>query len=249
MKIFLCTLTFLAASFGNAACEWEKQPTTLAMSDARFRYTLYEQADNVDLWRAGTPQETVLETYRAWVASNIDNYDPYHLLRKQRDIFMRYYPDIAANYEFVISKQVGTIRDPNCIEKLLFAEHAKGIPEGSRESEFRAYILKHPTLGIKVYLGLSRVGNGTAPPFEAIEPIMARDLEKGFRLLYDIHSHPFFFNNPTGDIAGTTIPSTPDIVTFKREKLSYGLEGALITNGINVIELRAAEFDLFYRDR
>lgn len=246
MKTLLCVLVLLIGPALHATCEWQNKPVALESAAREYRYLVYEEPDNESFWQVGSERLRSVEDYRSWVRSHRINVDPYALLRRQRAIFAPVFPDMISDFDLILSKKAGTVRDMSCIEKLLFAEHSKTFPVTSVETELRAYILKHPTLGLKIYLGLSRVGNGLPPPFDAIEPMMAADLQKGFRFVYDFHSHPFFFKNPAGDIAGTTIPSAGDALTFRREEKLYGLEGALITNGFNTVEVRADEFALFH---
>jgi hypothetical protein len=73
-------------------------------------------------------------------------------------------------------------------------------------------------------------------------PFVEADVADGWELRAHMHSHPL---SPDGqyDIAGTVLPSSADIQTYRRLRDELGLQEAWITNGIHSARYGADEFD------
>lgn len=58
-----------------------------------------------------------------------------------------------------------------------------------------------------------------------------------------LHNHPFDFTNLYGDFGGNLVPSPPDVQSY----LYFSPELALVTNGIDTIEIPRPQFQSFQR--
>lgn len=232
----------------NAVCEWQTTLKPFSVMGAKDTiFMIIDEPMNPEFWAFTKPKEVILDTNKSWVLRNTPTIDPFELLKRQREIFARSGISELTNeltkFDSVINKEVGTIRDANCIELLLFAEHAKRFLGGEVLYEFDAIILEYEaSQRIKIYYGSGKEESGGAPSLSRFNQAIRSDLENGYRMVYSLHNHPFFFGNRTGDIAGTTIPSNPDVQSYIKKKNEYGLRAAGITNGFSTIEISSAEF-------
>lgn len=183
------------------------------------------------------------EAFRSQVLARIAP-EPFALLKRQRRIFERArMTGELFKFDILLEGRAGIIREISCLESLLLAEHLGAHPERPElETEFSAFILERAG-ALRVYFQSGRKLS-TPDPKPALERI-ARDLVDGWRVLSLLHNHPFAFENPSGDMSGTTIPSRQDADVFVYFAGELGLEQAWITNGFNTLVLKASEFAAF----
>lgn len=169
--------------------------------------------------------------------------DPYALLRRQRAIYEQAgFKDELPKFDDVIEGRLGRIRPVNRLEAAVLMLHQGRF---GQESEFEAFILKNSQGKVRVYYnGGPEMSPPSAP---AVRRQVEADVSAGWRLAFHLHNHPFFFSNPAGDFAGTTIPSGGagfgDVSTYLKDAKALGLGGALITNGFHTLELGPKDFD------
>lgn len=147
------------------------------------------------------------------------------------------------NVRKIVEGRIGVIRPVRCPEGLAMREFLKTADLRSHPQEFMAIVLEKN--GVLKMLGDfyrrpagSVVGVATSP---AVLAETKRWLKIGWRYYAHLHNHPFNFDNDYGDIGGALAPSDADIATYRLQKP----ERALITNGLEVIEIKRSEFDLF----
>jgi hypothetical protein len=114
----------------------------------------------------------------------------------------------------------------------------------SAGSEFAAYLLTRagaPGRVRAVVMSQNELGVGPGP---RVDELLRRQFHAGWRLAQHLHNHPFDLNNAYGDIAGTILPSAPDLDTYRRLR---GLRSAVITNGFDSLELSRSDFQTLWR--
>lgn len=184
-----------------------------------------------------------LENFQAWVAGQV-NPDPIFLLRRQRALYAQHFPTVLGIFDAIIQRQVGEIEPIDCLASMLLAKHFEFRGGYRVPTEFLARML---VKGDKVRVFFVSNGEAMVNTTAAEEARFATALANGWSYKMSLHNHPFVFDNPTGDIAGTLIPSgdreSADIGTYLRERARHGLKGSAITNGFHTIYFRAEEFD------
>lgn len=178
--------------------------------------------------------------FRSYVLSKI-NPDPWEILKKQEAIFGKHFPNFVKRFEMVIQGELGKIEPIHCIEALLLERHWE--KQGPLKiSEYGASIFGK---GNQINILFRSEDEPTVPQLEEELALYGKLKSDGWSFLMHIHNHPFFFENSTGDVAGTTIPSGDagkdedggfgDVGTFIRWNANFGLEGFRITNGFSTI--------------
>lgn len=166
------------------------------------------------------------------------NTDPIFLLKRQRKFFEGL-PEFTDVIDLLIEGKIGRIDEITCFEETLInmVFSRFGI-----ETELVAAVLTKAGNAPRVHL-LSWAANGVqnSPGFDAK---IDADIKAGWRMAIHFHNHPFFLNNSTGDIAGTVIPSQPDVLTYRNLREKWGLESAWVSNGFNTSKFKNTEFDL-----
>ncbi len=175
--------------------------------------------------------------------SDRTNTEPLYLINLQRSLFVKHLPEFIPIFDFIIEGKIGTIREINALEAFLMTEQ---IRLNGSSGEFGAYILKAPSGNLKVYF--SSHHEAAVPPNKDILRTIEKDLKAGYILMGHLHNHPFFFDNLSGDIAGTVVPSGPDRSYYKNLKNKYGLKHAYVTNGFSTIEIPESQFELLPED-
>lgn len=150
------------------------------------------------------------------------------LLKKQKP-FYKDRPEDSERYDKALQGKVGRLRKISCVEAFLLDNHLRTF---SSETEFAAYILTKPEASQTVVIFFTQLKNGTASE-QVIMNLVENYRRQGWNLESHIHNHPFSFRNPYGDIAGTTLPSGPDIETFRTLRDAMKLRSGIITNGFD----------------
>lgn len=166
--------------------------------------------------------------------------EPYYLIKKQYE-FYKDFPKDKKSYEKILSSKVGKIRPINCLEAYLMDAHLSQL---SGKSEFQAYILSH-SIEKNFLVIVNSIEKNYVEEDLRSRKALYNYLKKGWRLYLHLHNHPFSFNNPYGDIAGTLVPSWPDISMYRELYRRYGLKTAIVTNGFHSLELSSEEFNSF----
>lgn len=195
------------------------------------------------IWGAPALQNSVLEEFQRFVTART-SVDPLDLLKRQSQIFHdRNLAQYAQRIDAVIAGQFGHIADLGCIEGSLFTRHRTRRGQNI-ETEFAAYVFeKRDAAGtyLKIYYvdseGLS-VGFPKSLDVELVANVLS-----GWTFLVHMHNHPFLLDNEVGDIAGTTVPSDPDMTTYRMMAELYGLQNAWITNGFDTIKINKNQFN------
>jgi hypothetical protein len=225
-------------AIGRAGC-------VLARTDAAYRpmgdgsYAYVLEAPFSETTRAARDEFALLNRFRRRLSRHVD-VDPFALLRRQERFFAGN-PRERARFEAVLSRQVGRVHKVSCLEGFLFNTHLRRFSAGS---EFAAYLLirsEAPGRIRAVVMSQNELGVGPGP---RVERLLQNQFRDGWRLIQHLHNHPFDLNNAYGDIAGTILPSEPDLDTYHRLR---GLRSAVITNGFDSLELSRADFEALYK--
>lgn len=151
------------------------------------------------------------------------------LIKKQNIIFERVGRDTTLSKK-ILARKFGNIRKINCLESLLFELHLKVQKEFY--TEFLAMLFTKKETSKIIFLSFNKA-SGYIP--QGIRAFKKQLVIEGWKYHFHLHNHPFNFDNPYADIAGTTVPSSTDLNTIKKEK-RHGLNSALITNGFHTLE-------------
>lgn len=164
--------------------------------------------------------------------------NPIDLLQKQLGFYRRMAGE-QDRFEKVIEQRVGRIRDISCLEAFLFDSH---LSQFRSQSEFLALIFTHKdSRRVRALVSSQNRKDGVSFE-ERMVQAKASLYSQGWSLEIHLHNHPFSFDNPYGDIAGTVLPSQPDLASYRQLRRNEGLKSARITNGFSTLELRASEF-------
>lgn len=147
------------------------------------------------------------------------------------------------NARKIAEGRIGVIRPVHCLEGLAMREFLKIADLRGNPQEFLAVVFEKNG-AFKMLGDFHRRPVGSVVGVNASPAITARTKrlrKQGWRYHAHLHNHPFNFDNAYGDIGGTLAPSEADIATYR----SLKTERAWITNGLEMIEIKLAEFDLF----
>ena len=234
MLAALLTCAALAAAQPAPPVLDDKPGVVVLSNDAvlSFAWTL----SDADSWL--TPDEgkdPVLTRYRQTIAARLDA-NPQALLRRQRTLLKKKgLPTDSLDWVLAHPRQV---RPMNRLQAQLFSTHWRD--ESPQKREFQAFVLRKGA-ALRVYYTQNDEGSAW-PHSKEVRALLQKDLRAGWRLYAHLHNHPFFFENPTGDIAGTTAPSAGDASLYKELAVAARLERAWIVNGFDQLELLARDF-------
>lgn len=203
----------------------------------------YASSDLSDHWRSSPFAESkVVRTFRESISERV-NVDPIYLLEKQLEIFRRFIPDSPFNdlTAKIISGEIGRIEGVSCLEESILEAHLRKFGPAR---EFSAIVLEkdddHGPLS-KVHIH-SNGDFGVNNSREFDRRIQA-DIDVGWKMVIHLHNHLFVFDNPYGDIAGTTVPSEGDLSYYQKLRRKFGLKQAWITNGFNTVKIEIDELE------
>lgn len=152
-------------------------------------------------------------------------------------------PIAVPMFDMILKSEIGSIRDVSVLEAFLMTEH---LSLNGRKGEFAAMILKANDGSQKIYFTSS--SEASASFSQKNYKDLAKDLSQGYTFYGHLHNHPFNFENPHGDIAGTTIPSPWDRRIYKDFKITYNLKNAFVTNGFSTIAIPNSQFEILPKD-
>ncbi len=195
------------------------------------------------------PDDSLLGRYREEVVSAGISPDPLELLRRQRALYERAFPDAVPTYDAILDGELGSIGVVECWEAAVMEDHLRRHIEQDVPNEFQAFLLTRDDDGqtrARIY-GVS--GNMTwAPRATPLWDQIEADLAAGWEMRSHLHNHFFFLSHlPDGDIAGTLIPSPPDRNSYVSHAERFDLAEARITNAFDTIRFSQAEFSELVR--
>lgn len=238
--LFLLFALLPIQAFSN--CEWPQSTSSSShgqwlefeVDSASF---LSHLRDSYDL-----PEDFANSEWRQSIISQVD-VDPISLLNRQREIFRQALPGYLPAYDRVIDGSFGQISSIHCLEGLLYLEHWRQ-QSPMLPSEFETLVLQNQATTRVLFfstpdLGISESGR---------DALIKESLQQGFLFMLHIHNHPFVMDNPSGDIAGTTIPSgdqeSGDVSFYGEMHRNYGLEAFRISNGFSTISVGEEQFSV-----
>lgn len=165
--------------------------------------------------------------------------DPIFLLQRQRQ-FYKDMPEELKRFDSVLNRQVGQIRGLNCLEAILLDTQLKFFKPNT---EFEAYIFNRVG-GKKLRILFQTQGQVSVVRYSIILNQIRNLVSQGWNLKIHLHNHPFSFENPYGDISGTILPSSADLLSYQGLKNQFGLKLGIVINGFNALVLTPKEFGL-----
>lgn len=236
-RLFRCAL--LSLGFSLAASSYAQCPqATPGQTYFSSQRTWQSQwlLEDADVWLSqhAEAQDAELIAYWDFVNEHTD-IDPWLLLARQKRIYENAFgkndPSVK-KFELMESGSVAQIQPISCLSAFLMTEQLKYHPLNDPPSEFSAQVFRKGQQ-LRVYAAFHQHPSVAAPAVANAQAIHEGLIADGWTFLIFLHNHPFNFNNPYGDIAGTVIPSDPDLQTFWRMFETRGLQEAWITNGFD----------------
>ncbi len=136
---------------------------------------------------------------------------------------------------------LGSIRPMHFLEAQLLNYQISKYPFLGHPTEFHAFIVKNPAEDtLKVYFGAS--DQPWPPKPGPLIKEMEKDLANDWRLIYHMHDH---FEGEANNHLGILAPSLADAQYYQWLAEDFGLENALITNGMHTVVIERSEFDTF----
>ncbi|MFS4461066.1 hypothetical protein [Bdellovibrio sp. HCB2-146] len=230
----------------QAATLQDLAETHFEKSEQGISISVYELKHQTHFFASSPTPLSVIADFQKLVQERTPT-DPYFLLRRQLDVFLKYgMPELQAKFQQALSQPLPAI---SYLEEMLFELHQEKLkrPLFGSYSEFGAHILRDSNDTL-VVIFVSNPKDAMVPTIRTTTELLESYLAKGFQYYTFVHNHPFNFDNPE-DHGGTTIPSGNlnygDVSAFIMYRNKYGLQNAWITNGFNTIRIPAADFEKY----
>lgn len=233
--LFILPCTGLFTNTYAAACEISSLHFTSLTDGARV--STLELPDD---WESAPASSAAPVTDFKKNVISLTSTDPKYLINRQRNL-AKSLPSIFERLTRVYNDKLGKIESAGCLETSVLSAILTEYPKNP-EVEFGVYVLRNQENKYRAYVltwGVDHV-----PPSKDLWRILERDLQQRWEYYIHLHNHPFFFNNPAGDIAGVVVPSEPDFAHYSEELKHKGLQNAWVTNGFNTFKLNSSDFDL-----
>lgn len=244
MILFFLLVCFSSAKATKQECSFGVNGINLISSESQNHF-LYEIKDHPKLWSKNLTKSQNYLSYRNYISSNF-NINPLKISREQLPIFAN--SKIARmkregrNIISVLDKGVGTIRQINCLESLLFEQQSYQKSLIDHPNEFIAYIMRKKigrSFRLKVYISTSDT-DYQKPKLDLIKS----DIENGWSFHSLIHNHPFHIDKyPNGMYQGGIVPSLSDVDFGRMNRDNNGLKYFIVTNGFHTISLQGSDLD------
>lgn len=140
----------------------------------------------------------------------------------------------------LLSGHVGRQLQPSCLELYLYDLELR-IQPGMRfpPNEAMASILASPTAPTRWKLIVTFSHMSWVPTSATAQARVQTLVNERWNYLAHLHTHPFFPENPTGDVGGTLVASgerdSGDIGIYLKEMQTLGLKSAYITNSFDTV--------------
>jgi hypothetical protein len=239
-----------AADPVDSVCVRGSAPVLLdESSTARLHmYTATVDATTFSEERIDTPAYSDFIAYLEEVnlTADVDVFDQRALLERQRDVFIEFLgPEAGVDHQRLLDGAIGQLGEVTCVQSILFDLQNERWPLSDGPVEMGALLLQRQVAGaveLRAYVKTQAQQQFVGLSMSELMPLVEADVAGGWQLLSHMHSHPL---SPDGqyDIAGTVLPSDPDIRTYRSLRDELGLQEAWITNGVDSARYRADEFD------
>jgi hypothetical protein len=147
-------------------------------------------------------------------------------------------PALIGRLDPILAGSFGRLAKASCLETLLIGEAHALRSMSLAPYEFAAVLIGHGR-DYRLYLTL---GDETSVDSSDLESEIARELIRGWKLLFHLHNHPFSLEEPYILHSGYTAPSQGDLSFYKSWSKKFQLPEARITNGVFSLILRSDEF-------
>ena len=227
----LSQIAFTTSVFSSPLCKVDK---LMASKSDRSTFLFEYELSAESAFSYALAVDSDYQRYRKQIGEKID-VNQFSLLKRQREIYNKVYGESSNEvniFNLLIDKEIAEIRNINCVESILFAAHNKRFPMIQSHEEFSAYIFDKGEK-IRILLSITKEERLGAPSLESWYYKIEKYIDEGWELHAFIHNHPFFLKYEKGDIAGTVIPSDPDIKSMSFKMQAYDLKYGLITNGLS----------------
>ncbi|MEM9459564.1 MAG: hypothetical protein AAGF11_35635 [Myxococcota bacterium] len=226
------------------------QPPQLLMDFGDIRLYLYEEVVSRQTFSQSAVDTPLQQQYIEFLEQvdadwpSVDVFDQLALLAHQRDVFVDAGIDDGALWDALIDGSIGEVTSVICLHSIFFDLQNQDFPVWNASTELAAAVLTQEIDGqthIRAYI---QTQDGILGVFDnSFIDAAEDDLAAGWDMLAHFHSHPFAPDNQFGDVAGTVIPSDPDIATFQSLSATHDLREAWISNGIHSLRLLDEEFN------
>lgn len=237
LVLILISTPMLSYAQGAACHIPEKINFTTSADGARVaKLDLQQDWETADVSKAAA-----ISNFKNKVSS-ITSVDQKYLINRQK-VFFKNFPDIVKRMTRINDGQFGRIDEAGCLETSVLSAI---LTEYSEQVEFAVYILKEGAdqrQKFRAYVitwGMDHVEES-----QDLNLLIDQDLKEGWQYYAQLHNHPFYLNNITGDIAGTVVPSEPDFTFYLDHQKLRGLQNAWVTNGFNTFKLNSPDFNKF----
>lgn len=227
------TLWFLLASLALGAAPDPRSLQILDEGEAlSFVWTLSDDPSWLSPYGGEDPRH---KKFTRSVRAALDA-QPSALIRRQRAVFAKN-GRATAKLDWALDR-LDLIKPIGRLQAVLFMTHWRD--EKPQGREFQTFILNQDGL-YRVYYTRADA-RGAWPVAKKVRALASRDLAAGWKLYAHLHNHPFFPENPHGDLAGTPVPSEDDAQLYRELAVWGRLERAWITNGLHTLELPMSQF-------
>lgn len=155
---------------------------------------------STDWEEAPESSATAILNFKNTVRNRIST-DPKFLIDRQRSFF-KDFPKVVTKITQVLDDKMGRIEAAGCLETALLAAILTEYPS-DKEVEFSVFLLKRGREIQSYQAYVLTWGLNQIPDSHDLMKLVDRDLKNGWQYYIHLQNHPFFFDNPTGDIGGT----------------------------------------------
>ncbi|MCG8425487.1 MAG: hypothetical protein MJE77_47015 [Proteobacteria bacterium] len=236
----------------RSRCKSLMQPRLIYSDDVNNIYTFYDLNRDV-LFSNAIVESPAYDEYIAWLdeknmEADVDVFDQRAVLIRQRDVFVKYLgEEHAYNFDLILDGRAGILSPMNCLQSIIFDIQNREHPLSEAPSEGLGAILRRKFADFYVFKIYAQTEGDYIPSTEKLREFVAKDVAAGWEWFVHMHNHPFMFDGPF-DIAGTVIPSSPDLAAYESHRNQFGLKVGWITNGLDSLHLDTEEVDLFRQD-
>ncbi len=226
------------------------QPPEMLMDLGDIRLYVYEEVVSSQTFSQSAVETPEQEQYIDYLEQvnedwpSVDVFDQLDLLAHQRDVFVDAGLDDGALWDALIDGSIGEVTSVICLHSIFFDLQNQDFPLWDAPTELGASVLRQEIDGevhIRAYIQTQDAMLGV--PNSSYLDATSDDLAEGWEFFAHFHSHPYAPDNQFGDIAGTVIPSDPDIGTYHSLYATYDLQEAWISNGIHSLRMVEREFN------
>lgn len=225
----------------------EEQPKNVLGTDGAAEFFYWEFEDQESLWTEEREGLSGIQEFRDTLLEILGESDFKRVVEKEstqsypKDSLLGITNGDKINAMLTHTGTIGEIRPINNLEAQLLNYQLKKYPLIAHPTEFHGFIVYHSQLHkYRVYFAAS--DQPFPPKPNLLITQLESDIKEGWKLKYHLHNH---YEPATNYYLGILAPSMSDAQYFKNLLEKYGLEKALITNGIHSVVIDSEDLDRF----